>query len=239
MRSYRELWLWLGAAFLALFAAFIAIGLAYFTKEQNFSFYTSWEAWGSVAAFVLGFACFACAILGARFPPWAKVKFPNIYLEIYAFSDQVTPHEVNAGSGRPRSYDARILAHRVRITNMETEQNASLTISPFLKLAPDSRGYDDEAPGSDPSWPLDPNLGLDKIRMPIILAPGTSVGGDLVYEISTNDFMQLETIDQPLRVRFRIVDHISGRQMDLTIAADPKNFGGYGNFNRDNMVPVA
>jgi hypothetical protein len=236
MRSYRELWLWLGAAFLALFAAFIAIGLAYFTKKTHFSFYASWEAWASVAAFIPSFACFFCAIFGTPFPPWTKAKFPNICMEIWDFSNQVVQHTVNAGPSTLRVVDARILAHQVRITNLEREQNASLTISLFLKLAPDSRGSIDETTGFIPSWPLDPGLGLDKIRMPIILAPGTSVGGALVYEISMIDSKQGETIAQPLRVRFRIVDHISGRQGDLTLDADLRNADGYGNFSRDDMV---
>lgn len=238
MRSYRELWLWLGAAFLALFAAFIAIGLAYFTKVPNFSFFTCWETWASVAAFILGFACFACAISGVFFPPWTKVKFPNIYLEIWNFSNRVTRHAVDAAPNTLGVGDARILAHYVRITNLETEQNASLSFVTYVKLVPGSRGYIGETKGYAVDWPLDPNLGLlEKLRMPIVIAPGTSVAGDLVYGISMIDSMQWATIAQPLRVRFSIVDHISGQQRDLTIDADLRNSGGYGNFSRDDMVP--
>src|ERR1017187_8811229 len=90
MRSYRDLWLWLGAAFLVLLAAFIAIGLAYFTKEDHFSFYTSWETLISITTFVLAFACFLCAIKAAPFPPWVRVKFPNIFFEIYGGSRHTT-----------------------------------------------------------------------------------------------------------------------------------------------------
>lgn len=238
MRSYRELWLWLGAAFLALFAAFIAIGLAFFTKETKFSFFTCWETWASAVAFILGFACFACAISGVHFPPWAKVKFPNVYLEIWDFSNRVTRHAVDPESNVQGFVDARILAHYVRITNLETEQNASLTFVVYVKLVPGSDGYLGETKGSDADWPLNPNLGLlEKLRMPIVIAPGTSVAGDLVYQISMIDSMQWAKIAQPVRVRFSIVDHISGQRRDLTIDADLRSSGGYGNFNRDNMVP--
>jgi hypothetical protein len=225
MRSYRELWLWLGAAFLALFAAFIAIGLAYFTKEQNFSFYTSWEAWASIAAFILGFACFACAILGTPFPPWTKQKFPNIFVEIYGGSDVHTKHMFPNGI----TSSAHLRAYRVRITNLESEQNASLTIGLFLKLVPGSRGRIGETSAPIPNWPLDATLGLDTIKMPIILAPGTTVGGDLVYEMTHVDLMSGTILANPLRKRFRIDDHISGQQKDVITEAD------LGSFGRDDM----
>ena len=179
MRSYRELWLWLGAAFLALFAAFIAIGLAYFTKEQHFSFFTCWETWTSVAAFILGFACFALAITGTPFPPWIKMKFPNISVEIHGAANMVTQYAVPTGPGSnvmKRNVSLRVW--RVRITNMETEQNASLTFTLFVKLVPGSLERVGESVWGPPDWPLDPALGLSKIDMPIILAPGTTVGGE-------------------------------------------------------------
>jgi hypothetical protein len=77
MRSYRELWLWLGAAFLALFAAFIAIGLAYFTKEQYFSFYTSWEAWASVAAFYPSLYMLRMRNIWYTFPAMGRTEVPK------------------------------------------------------------------------------------------------------------------------------------------------------------------
>jgi hypothetical protein len=237
MRSYRELWLWLGAAFLALFAAFIAIGLAYFTKEQYFSFFTCWESEASVAAFIFGFACFAGAIVGTPFPPWAKVEFPNINLEIYHVTNQVIRHRVSDSTDYLPYDDSRVLTYRIRVTNLEAEQNASLTFSLFLKLVPGSRAYLGETRGFIPDWPLDPSLGLDKIRMPIILAPGTSVGGDLIYEISPIDLTRWPTIAQPTRVRFRIDDHISGQRRDLMIDGDLASLGGYGAFGRDDMLP--
>jgi hypothetical protein len=231
MRSYRELWLWLGAAFLALFAAFIAIGLAYFTKEQYFSFYTSWEAWASVAAFILGFACFACAILGVAFPPWAKPKFPNISVEIYGAADMTTHHMLPMGPDHTGMIvQTKLRAWHVRITNLETEQNASLTINLYVKLVPGSQGRVGESNWTVPDWPLDPDLGLDKIDMPIILTPGTTKGGHLVYEISGFDLAKWQDVVQPLRKRFAITDHISGQQRDIVTEAD------LGNFGRDKMI---
>jgi hypothetical protein len=39
----RELWLWLGAAFLTFGTVQAAIALAYFTKELHFPLYSSWQ----------------------------------------------------------------------------------------------------------------------------------------------------------------------------------------------------
>jgi hypothetical protein len=230
MRSYRELWLWLGAAFLTLFAAFIAIGLAYFTKEQYFSFFTCWESWASVAAFILGFACFACAILGVPFPPWIKMRFPNISVEIYGGADTVAQHTIPITLGNPLILNKRLRSWRVRITNLEAEQNASLTITLFVKLVPGSRGPVGESVWTPPDWPLDPAIGLNKIDMPIILAPGTTVGGDLVYEIDGFDSMNWQTVVQPLRKRFLITDHVSGQRKEIVTEAD------LGNFDRSKMT---
>lgn len=233
MRSYRELWLWLGAAFLALFAAFIAIGLAYFTKEPSFSFYTSWQLWASIAVFALGFACFACAILGISFPPGAKPKFPNVSVEIYGGADMVTQRTIPMGPNRaPMILGAKLRAWRVRITNLETEQNASLTIDLYVKLVPGSKGRVGESIWSVPDWPLDPNLGLDKLEMPITLTPGMTKGGYLVYEVSGYDLANWQNVPEPLQKRFAITDHISRQQRDIVTEYDS------GNFDRDKMVTL-
>jgi hypothetical protein len=126
--------------------------------------------------------------------------------------------------------NTRLQAWRVRITNLETEQNASLTITLYVKLVPGSRGRVGETIWTVPDWPLDPSLGLDKIDMPIILAPGTTKGGYLVYEISGYDLMNWQNVAQPLRKRFAITDHISGQRKDIVTEYD------LGNFGRDNMI---
>lgn len=219
MRSYRDLWLWLGAAFLALFAAFIAIGLAYFAKEEHFSFYTSWEAWTSAAVFVLAFYCFFSAIKGRPFPPWAKLKFPNIYFEVYGGSVLTTTHTYPNGM----QTQVPLTGYKVRITNLEHEQNASLTIDAFLKLAPGPHGGFNEAILFPVDWPLDPNLPLKGMERTIVLAPGTSISGDLVYE--TSMVGGYGPLANPASTRFRIKDHISDEARDVVMEASLGKFG--------------
>jgi hypothetical protein len=230
MRSYRELWLWLGAAFLALFAAFIAIGLAYFTKEPNFSFYTSWEAWASVAVFALGFACFGCAIWGIPFLPWAKMKFPDIRVDIYDGGSISTQCPIPSAPGTVSNVPANLKLWRVRITNLENEQNASLTINLFVKVIPGSKGRAAESEWYVPDWPLDPVFGVNKLDMPIILAPGTTAGGYLACEIGRYDVAHWRRYTQPLQKRFSITDHVSGQRKDIVTELDQGNFG------RANMI---
>jgi hypothetical protein len=225
MRSYRELWLWLGAALLTLAAAFVAIALAYFTKEAHFSLYTSWQMPAALGAFILAFACFAAAILGMAFPPWVKVKFPNVYIEIYGGIQATTTRAIPNGM----QLDTPIVGYKVRITNLESEQNASLTIRPFLKLEPGSAGRIGEAICTDIDWPLDPNLGLRVIEMPILLAPGTAIGGDLVYEVSRWPGSKLAS---PPQVRFQLMDHISDQKMNVVMKASMAKF------SRKDMAPA-
>jgi hypothetical protein len=223
MRSYREFWLWLGAALLTVTAAFVGVSLAYFTKEASFSPYTNRDTLVALIAFVAAFACFACAILGFVFPPWAGAKFPDIYFDIYSRGEFTTTRTLPLGMEVP----ANLVLFKVRITNLEREQNVSLTIAPYFKLVPGSAGRLGEAYATAVDWQLDPNLQLRPIEMPIQIAPGTTVAGDLVYELRTYGLGKLA---EPERVRVSLFDHISNRTMEIRMTAS------IGRFRRDDMA---
>jgi hypothetical protein len=225
MRTYRDLWLWLGAAFLALFAAFVAIGLAYFTKEDHFSFYTSWEAWASLVVFAAAFGCFFSAIRGWPFPPGAKQKFPDIFFEVYGGSALTTTYTFPNGMEK----SVPLAGYKVRITNLEHEQNANLTIDAFLKLDPGPEGGFDEAILFPLDWPLDPKVPLKSIDRTIVLGPGTTISGDLVYE--TSMVGGYGPLASPPSARFRIFDHISNEARDVIMEGS-----SLGKFGRNDMV---
>lgn len=224
MRSYRDLWLWLGAALLTLVVALVGIALAYFTKEQNFSLYTSWQMLASAAAFVAAFTCFFCAMREIPFPPWAKISFPDINIEVYRVSDINTQYTLSNGMALPAS----LKSYRVRITNIEREQNSSLTIILYLGYEPGSAGRIGEEVGKVPDWPINPAYGLNTITMPIVLPPGTTAGGDLVYEISLWPGAKLA---DPRIARFELVDHVSKQRMNLRMPSD------IGNYSRRDLTP--
>ena len=68
MRSYRDLWLWLGGLFLVLLPFPAAIAIAYYAKLSNYSILMNRWMLVSLVFFLAAFACFFGAIKGLRFP---------------------------------------------------------------------------------------------------------------------------------------------------------------------------
>src|SRR6202034_2358944 len=62
VRSYRELWLWLGGLFLTLFVFLAAVAIAYFLKQENYSLFLNGWMLGALICFLASYACFFGAI---------------------------------------------------------------------------------------------------------------------------------------------------------------------------------
>lgn len=90
MRSYRDLWLWLGGLFLALVPFPAAIGIASYAKLTNYSVLLNRWMLASLVLFFIAFGCFLGAIKGLRFPPWKKITFPDIKIDVYGTGSKVT-----------------------------------------------------------------------------------------------------------------------------------------------------
>ena len=72
----RELWFWLGAAFITVGGVLTAIAVAYYTKEPHYSLSAGPQMIEAYASFVLAFLCFLAAIAGWR--PWLRwQRFPT------------------------------------------------------------------------------------------------------------------------------------------------------------------
>lgn len=225
MRSYREFWLWLGAAALALATALVAIALAYFTKESKYPLYTSWQMIAAYVTFLAAFVSFGAVIKGTAFPPWATPNFPNLNIEIYAVLDMKVNKVLPNGMRVPTT----LQGYQVRITNLETEQNASLSVTAFLRYIPGSAGRVGEEVGSDLANTVEPPLPFTPIsnNNPITLAPATTVGGWLIYEFA---FYGLRgRYVSPQETRLNIWDHITNSRMDIITT-------GIGNFGRSEMT---
>jgi hypothetical protein len=203
MRSYRELWLWLGAALLTLATGFIGIALAYFAKESHYSIYASWQFRASCGAFLLAFACFLAAVFH-WVPPWVKTSFPKLKFSIYGFGSYATHHLMPNNVLVP----THLVSFPANITNLEREQNANLTI--VLRVVPVS--VSDEVPAmvytSPVNWAIDPSLSLSPLPRTINLPPGTTTSGDLVFEV-------INSPPSTQRTTFRLVvsDHVSDIKM--------------------------
>lgn len=221
MKSYRDLWLWLGAALLTASAGLLAIALAYFTKVQKYSLFTSWWMLAAVVVFLLAFACFLGAIKGVAFPPWEEPSFPKIKVDIYGAMQVSIPRTAMGRSVEP----FLICFYSVRITSLEKEQNASLIIRPFFGLAP-CPGPFSEAAGSHANleqlikfhnlYP-DNFIATNPLPETILLAPATSAAGDLIYMVVAFEWMKLA---EPRQVRLVIEDLVSGKAMEKVLEQD-------------------
>jgi hypothetical protein len=208
VRSYRELWLWLGSLFLTLFAFLTAIAIAYFSKEPNYSLFANPWMPGALVSFLAGFGAFFAAARSWAFPVAVKARFPDITIDIDSIGSTDTEREASSGLDIP----ARLRSFNVRFTNTEQERSASLTATMYIKLIAGSWGRAGEAVCPPPTWTLPPSLGLTPITMPLELGPGKDAGGQLVYEIPR---YYLNKIASPAEARLEITDHVSGKRVSI------------------------
>ena len=207
-----------------------AIAVAYFAKETHYAIL--WNRWMLVATllFLTAFACFLAGVTG-RALPLIKPRFPNIKVDIYgagsvtAQSPILFSRGIGTTAGSMTILSAQLQLFFVRFLNIETEQNASLTVRLYVKLIPGSFGPVGEAVCTPPGWELPADLKLKAISTHMVLPPGHSVDGNLVYEIS----QIYEGKVAPLGARLEIEDHISGKRMSI-----PAEMG---NYDKRNMVP--
>jgi len=222
VRSYRDLWLWLGGLLLGLSLFLAAIAITYFLKEARYSLFGNFWMIAAWLLFAGSFACFLVAIKGWSFPPWAGARFPDVEVEIYGTGFIDTEREAGSGLAAP----TRLRSFNARFTNRETERGVSLTVLLYVKLIPGSWGRAGEFVCPPPDWALPPSLSLNPISMPIALAPGSVLGGYLIYEIPR---YYLDKIAEPMSARLELWDRISGKRMNV-----PAEIGSY---DRSKMVP--
>lgn len=222
MRSYREVWLWLGGLFLTLFAFLAAVAIAYFLKQANYSLFLNGWMLGAFICFLAAYACFFGAIRSWPFPPVVKPGFPDIEVEIYGTGSLDTQRESESGLAVP----ATLRSFQARFTNATASQAADLTVLLYVKLVPGSWGRVGEAVCPPPDWALPPALGLTPISMPFGLPPGSTVSGHLVYEIAG---YYLDKIEQPLNARLELWDHITDKRMSV-----PAEIGSH---DMSGMIP--
>ena len=222
MRSYRELWLWLGALFLTLLVFLVAVAIAYFAKQAHYSLFLNGWMLGALICFVASYTCFFGAIKGWPFPPVVRPDFPAVEVEIYGTGSMDTQRESESGLAVP----VRLRSFHARFTNAESAQAARLTVLLYLKLVPGSWGRVGEALCPPPDWPLPPSLSLTPIGMPFDLAPGDTIAGHLVYEIPG---YYLDKIAEPMSARLELWDQLTDKRMTT-----PAEIGSH---DRGRMMP--
>lgn len=211
MRSYRELWLWLGGVFLVLVPFPAAIAIAYYAKQTSYSVLLNRWMLASCAFFLAAFVCFLGAIRVWSFPPRKKLTFPNVQVHVYGNGVTNTDHTVYVhGASSALITPATLYIFKVRIVNLEAEQNANLTVRIYVKLVPGSFDVIGETIWLPPDWSLSPTLNLTPLQMPIVLQPGTAISGDLVYEMTSH-----YQYASPFSARLELEDHVSGKRVSI------------------------
>jgi hypothetical protein len=136
VRSYRDVWFWLGGLFLTLFVFLAAVAIAYFLKQANYSLFINGWMLGALICFLAAYTCFFGAIKGWAFPPVAKAEFPGIEVEIYGTGSLDTQRESESGLSVP----ATLRSFNARFASTAASQDASLTVLLYVKLGTRRRG---------------------------------------------------------------------------------------------------
>jgi hypothetical protein len=199
----RELWLWLGGALLTLGTVLSAIAIAYFTKFKHFSLYTSWQSIAAVTVFGLAFIAFLGAILGWPFR-LRQPRFPNVDVTI-ATKVMVPFIKTEMYTGHTLTWARHPRAHRLTITNNETERPVSIDLDVWMKMRSDQprewwSGW------LEPSVP--PELAhmnvAPLLQLPVNLQPHESRQGWIYQEFDQPPYMGM--LADPLEGRIRLID---------------------------------
>jgi len=205
MMRNRDIWLWLGTAALILAAVPASFAYSRSIAHPALSLYTSTQAWVAYALVLLAFGCLSAAIRGWRFPPWAKVRFPNVEFEI--------TNRRTAADASNNLWDAI----RIRITNDETDQPANLTIRRVVKMEP---GYKlgetpfDVAPSTAPDDEPPEKMPAEWLRVPVTVMPQLTVSG---YHVSELQRWYRSSIADPIDEWLEVTDHTSRKKIKFPI----------------------
>jgi hypothetical protein len=199
----RELWFWLGAAFLTIGAVLTAIAIAYYTKETHYSLSTGPQMVEAYASFILAFLCFLAAIAGWR--PWLRwQRFPNLAIRVDGMGNETATKQTTGFPPRP----TRLLTLKVHITNAEVDRNVSIRAAYLLARAKPGSDWGHEHLFAAPFEPVSRTHSGHALEFPVSLAPDASDGGELVFELQ--DYIMAD-VAEPFDARIEIHDAISGK----------------------------
>jgi hypothetical protein len=205
----RELWFWLGGAFITVGSVLTAVAIAYYTKEQNYSLSVGPQMIAAYIAFTLAFLCFLAAI--ANWRPWLRwQRFPNIIVSVDGVGYETGTKQMP--NFPPQSTNLRTL--KVHITNTESDRNVSIRAAYLLIRQKPGSGVHEEI-FTSPFWPVQYSRQLQVLEFPIKLEPQVSAGGNLIFEIEA---YRAANLDESLGSRVEIHDAISGKMASFPAA---------------------
>jgi hypothetical protein len=197
---------------LILAATLAGVASAFYAKRQHFDFWGSPEMLVAYVCAALAVLFFYFAVSGTPFPPWAAPyeppkTFPDVEVEITKSGKANVPHPNPLASSRT----VNVALYGLRLVNHEPQRAAVITV----RLFQDLNLEDGAAPevvcsrfqGDHPEVHL---RRVNILDMPVNVAPGASIAGDLIFELNAWGGKSAE-----LPIRLELEDHLSGAKVSM------------------------
>jgi hypothetical protein len=198
----RDMWLWLGAAFITGGGVLTALAIAYYTKQQHYPLSTGPQMIAAYTAFACAFLCFLAAITAWR--PWQRwQRFPNLTVRIDGWSSVIATKE-RAGISVP----ANLVVLKIHITNGEVDRYASIRAIYLLGKTKPGSPWGHWHVFTAPMSPFTYKNPPKPLELPLNLEPQASGGGWVTYEL-TNYLMP--DVVWPEGARIELHDAVTGK----------------------------
>lgn len=201
--SRRSDYFALGTGFLVVIGMLVSLNGNFYNAAlaelRSYSFWTAPEMDICYLLAPLAVYCFVAGFTNLPFPPWLRPKFPDVEIEINAIRTLGDPP-----GDKPDTWKS----FSIRVTNRETERNASISFRYRVKLDtayPNGRKFGELLFFGDKSDPPS-KIPTDWLAQPLNLLPQHSAGGYQVWRI---DHGWAGIIAQPEESSLLIEDHAS------------------------------
>lgn len=214
-----------GTAVLVMAGIVVAINAALYdgavAADRAYAFWASPAMWVAYVLAVIAALLFIAGVRGTAFPPWKRVAFPELEIEVGRVNAQDTPAHKTAWQ-----------AFHLRVTNRDNDQTASLSFlwrgklkaGHMQHLHPRGEDWGETlyvVPGSSAEPPAGFPTGW--LTAPLNVPPRQSMGG--IYVAAVDRFW-LDGLAQPVDVSLLVEDHTS-----MQAVAIPARIGLYNRAN--------
>jgi hypothetical protein len=219
----RDMWLWLGGAFITGGSVLTALAIAYYTKEQHYALSTGPQMTAAYFAFAFAFLCFLAAITAWR--PWQRwQRFPNLTIRIDAYGTVAATQE-RVGIKTPVS----LVILKLHITNNEVDRRASIRAVYLLGRCKPGSTWGYWHVFTAPTSPASYENPRTPVELPMNLEPQASDGGWLIFELTS---FLMDDVDWSEGSGLELHDAVTGK-----MATCPAAVGG--SYRRRHGLRVA
>jgi hypothetical protein len=196
----RDMWLWLGAAFITGGGVLTALAIAFYTKERHYVLSTGPQMIAAYAAFTCAFLCFLAAITAWR--PWQRwQRFPNLTVRIDGWRSVIATKE-RASLATPVS----LVILKIHVTNSEVDRKASIRAVYLLARSKPGSPWGYWQVFTSPTSPASYEDPRKPVELPLNLEPQASGGGWLIFELT--DYL-MQNVIWPEGARIELHDAVT------------------------------